>query len=771
MSFDTKILEFSKIKELLKQKAQTASGKDKVDRLEPMTDEESLRKTLHETKEAYQYIAEEAEPSFFGVHDLSAALKRTDIQGTLEPRDFIEVLDHIEASARIKRETLRYPERIEETFDIARYAEAIEAPETLKKAIKNVFDDHGEIKDDASKELKSIRKELNTQERRIKDALETALKREKKKLAEELITIRHDRYVIPIKAGDKNSVKGTIIDYSNSGETAYIEPSNVQSLTAKKLQLETKEKHEIEKILTVLSAEVGNHSDVLRQNTHLISELDFLFAKADYGYEIEGAVPDIKDTIHLLKARHPLIPKEEVVANTITFDKETKMMVITGSNTGGKTVALKTIGLLNIMAQSGMMIPVLEGSSIRLFDAIRADIGDEQSIEQSLSTFSSHMSRIVDILKHYDDNQLILLDELGSGTDPKEGSALAMSILEHLAQKESIVVATTHYPELKAYAYTKDFVMNASVEFDEETLNPTYRLLLRTPGESHAFLIGERLGLSKTIIEGAQKDVLTTRSEVSDLIDKLKKESVKLDQEVQKTESLRKELEEERQAVKDLKRELQSERETIREKLEVENQKAMRQTKEKAEQLIRELEEMKTKSFKEHELAEKKHAAKTLEEKKDHKTDKSHDFKPGDRVYILKFNRYGELEKRQKGGWLVKMGALKSVFKEDEIEYAEEQKREESSKQKQTPKTPKKQVSSTLDLRGERVESARERLMKYIDDCALSKQPYATVIHGFGTLALRKMVKEVASEHDLVKRHRDGEGSEGGQGVTVLYFD
>jgi len=771
MSFDTKTLEFTKIKELLKKKAQTAAGKDRIDRLTPLTDKEALKKTLEETREAYQYIADEAEPSFFGVHDLTEALKRTDIQGTLDAKEFIEILDHIEATARIRRETLRYPEKIDETFSLCQYAEALEVPESLRNSIRNVFDDHGEIKDDASKELKAIRKELNTQERRIKDALETALKREKKKLAEDLITIRHDRYVIPIKAGEKNSVKGTIIDYSNSGETAYIEPANVQSLTAKKLQLETKEKHEIEKILAALSVEVADNSDILRQNTDLLCELDVLFAKADYGFEIEGSIPEIGQTIHLLKARHPLIPKEEVVANTITFDDETKMMVITGSNTGGKTVTLKTIGLLNIMGQSGLMVPAVEGSTIRLFDAIRADIGDEQSIEQSLSTFSSHMSRIVDILNRYDDNQLILLDELGSGTDPKEGSALAMSILEHLAQKDSLVVATTHYPELKAYAYTKDFVMNASVEFDEETLNPTYRLLLRTPGESHAFLIGERLGLSKSIIEGAKKDVLTTRSEVSDLIDKLKKESVKLDKEVQKYETLRKELEEERQAVKALKKELQSEKANLREKMEVENQKAMRQTKKKAEALIRELEEMKEKSFKEHELAEKKHQTKSLQEEKDHKTDKAHDFKPGDRVYILKFNRYGELEKKQKDGWLVKMGALKSVFKEDEMEYAEEQKQVDLPEKQPTQSTPKKQVSSTLDLRGERVESARERLLKYIDDCALSKQPYATVIHGFGTLALRKMVKDVASSHDLIKRHRDGEGSEGGQGVTVLYFD
>lgn len=772
MAFDAEILELPKIIKTLVNHAQTDYGKSAVRRLAPSADESFLRSSFSELAEAYRYVKDDRTPSFGGIHVLGEALKRARIYAQIDVKDFINILSHIDAVRRMKREMYRYPESIDEAFAICDYADALVDLKELKAAIDHVIDPRGNIRDDASTELSKIRSRLHITERRIKESLDAILNREKDRLTEKIITERYERYVVPVKISEKNNVRGTILDYSSSGETAYIEPESVRNLSSEKVRLQAEEKREIERILLELSARVAENRGELENNIKQFTHLDLLFAKARHGYAIEGAIPEIGDRIVLIKARHPLIPKDEVVANTISFDDDKKMMVITGSNTGGKTVTLKTLGLLTLMAQTGLMIPAITGSEVRLFKSVRADIGDEQSIEQSLSTFSSHMSRIVDIVGNYDDDQLILLDELGSGTDPKEGAALAMSILNHLSDKESIVVATTHYPELKAYAYTRDFIMNASVEFDEKTLKPTYRLLLRTPGESHAFLISSRLGLDQTIIDDAKTTTLTEKDEVSSLIEKLKTESMKLDRELTRYERLNKELESAKKEALSLKRDLQKKKETIKDQVMREHAAEMNRLKDEAHQLIDELKTMREQSFKAHELAEKKHEIRSLQ-KEEEQTSKTvgHTYKPGERVYLLKYNRYGELVKKQKDDkWLINMGNLSSVFSEDEFEYAGES-APEKKEEKQTTTAIRKSVSERLDLRGMRVHEAKEELEKYLDDCALSKQPFATIIHGYGTLALRKMVKEIVDRHPLVKRHRDGESGEGGSGATVVYFE
>jgi len=772
MPYDIETLEFPKIIERIKRHARTDKGAAFVEALAPTSERETLEQWLLETREAKRYVEHDAVPSFEAAEDIDDALKRARMDGVLSKEQLMGIRRHIEASRRVKKSMHKLPEALEETYSITGYADDIEIPSELFKSLASVFDEYGAIKDDASKALKTLRRQIATQERRIKETLDNVLEKEKKRLSEALITMRYDRYVVPVKATEKNNVKGTILDYSSSGETVFIEPANVQSLSAEKIRLEGKEEEEIERILRSLSQEVKANADILGVNAERIGHLDFLFAKGHYARESDSYVPFLDDTFNLLNARHPLIPDDEAVPNTITIDDETKMMVITGSNTGGKTVALKTIGLLHIMAQSGLAIPAFEGSTIRLFNAIRADVGDEQSIEQSLSTFSSHLSRIVDIVDNYDDHQLILLDELGSGTDPREGSSLAMSILNHLSTRDSVIIATTHYPELKAYAYTRSDVMNASVEFDEETLEPTYRLLLRTPGESHAFLISERLGLDASIVEAAKEDVLTQRSEVSDLIDTLKREHKKLDAERQAYEAERQALMKEREEVKALKRELAEEKATFREELKKAHEEEMRTTKEKAGRLIEELESMKQRAHKPHEIADKKHEARTLDASEAPKSDAEHDYKKGDTVRILKYNRQGTLEKPLSDNrWRVRMGNLSGTFDEDEFEFVDNRTEEAPAPDTSAPKHVKKEVDATLDLRGERVEEARDRLEKYLDDCALSKQPYATIIHGFGTMALRKMVKDVVDKSPIIKHHRDGENNEGGQGVTVIYFD
>ena len=751
--------------------ALTAQGKENIDALEPLTNQKKIQLLLDELDEAVKFIEHRIDPSFNQIADIRPALSRAKIHGILTIAQFIDIYHHINATKRIKREMYRLKELIEKEVSLEVHADELEVCSDLKTSIQTIMNEQGEILSTASNTLKSIRQDLSNVEKRTKSTLDEILRKEQKRLTESLVTMRYDRYVIPVKISDKNNVKGTILDYSNSGETAYIEPDAIRELTNKRIRLEADEKHEIERLLYVLTELVADHHDVLKHNAFKLGELDAIFAKAKYCHSIEAVKPKITQQLNLIKARHPLISKDEVVANTITFDEGVKTMVITGSNTGGKTVTLKTIGLLSMMAQSGLLIPVLPNSQVRIYHQIRADIGDEQSIEQSLSTFSSHMNNIVNIIQTMSDNSLVLLDELGSGTDPKEGSSLAMSILNYLDRYQAHVVATTHYPELKAYAYTKPSIVNASVEFDEKTLKPTYRLLLRTPGESHAFLISERLGLKKTIIEEAKNQVLTSKNEISDLIQNLRTESQRLDAMVLEYEALLKENREKNQDVERLKKALEKEKTTIREKLNLENQRMLAALKKEAQTLIEELEGLKEKSYKEHELAEIKYQVRTLADTEEAETvQSSREYKPNDTVYIKKFNRYGELIKKLKGKtWEVQMGRLTSVFKENEFEIAEKQATKKTLPKAKTPE--KKTVPSTLDLRGMRVHEAEEVLVKYLDDCAVSGMPFATIIHGFGTLAVRKMVKNLVKDSPYVTNHRDGEGNEGGQGVTIIYFN
>jgi DNA mismatch repair protein MutS2 len=551
-----------------------------------------------------------------------------------------------------------------------------------------------------------------------------------------------------------------------------MEPSIVNELNNEVTKLLYEEHQEIEKILRELTAFVSQYHDVLYQNFDMITTLDMIFAKAKYGLINECNIPKITShEINLRKARHPLIPNKEVVANTITFKENQKIIIITGPNTGGKTVALKTMGLLSIMVQSGMMIPIEEESTTIIFDNIFADIGDEQSIEQSLSTFSSHMTRITKIIKQITPNSLILLDELGSGTDPKEGSSLAMAILDFIREYKVFVIATTHYPELKVYAYDKEDIINASVEFDVDSLSPTYRLLLGTPGKSNALLICERLGLQREIIKRAKANVATSNTEVSDLINKLEHQGNELDLKIQEYEAL---VSEEKRLVKDnkeLKSELKERKNQLREKAFIEKSQIVNEAKEQALRLLKDIEELqKEQEVKPHQFADLKHKIKSLDasEKRISQT-KNHEYQIGDIVNVIKFNRNGELIKNiKKNIWEVKMGVLTSELKTSEFEFVE-------SKKITKPKSKvrsnvKKQVKGELDLRGMRYEEAKIELDRYIDQCLVANMPYASVIHGYGTLALRKMVKEHLKHHPSIQSYRDGEGGEGGSGVTIIQF-
>jgi len=772
MHFNTTTLEFDKVKELIKQKAHTVKGKEIVDSFNPTNNGLEIKRKLNESNHALKILTQYKEPPFGGVRDVSEILHKAKIYSILRPTEFLDVIGLIEASLN----NIRFYSNVKENGvlgdELDEYFLNISKIPGLKAEINQVITIDGYIHDSASNDLLKIRNKIRRNEQKINEKLNNILHTQKTKLAESLITIRNNRFVVPVKLSEKNNFKGTIIDYSSSGETAYVEPQVVAELNNQIGLLKLEEQREIERILRDLTIKVAEHYYPLSNNFKLLTEIDAIFAKAKFANIYECTMPEItEDEISLRKARHPLIKQDDVVANTITFNKGERLIIITGPNTGGKTVALKTMGLLSIMVQSGILIPVDEESKTVIFENIMADIGDEQSIEQSLSTFSSHMTRIIDIIENLSVGSLILLDELGSGTDPKEGASLAISILDYIRIRGVYVIATTHYPELKAYAYNKDEIINASVEFDVNTLSPTYRLLLGTPGKSNALLISERLGLNEKIIQAAKDNVLTSKSEVTDLINKLEKQGNTLDNKIQEYEEIivkSKELVKENEK---LKIDLIKEKQSLSKKISVEQSQIIQETKQLALNLIKELEDIKkNQDIKEHEIAELKYKTKQLDlDDQQESSTKNHIYKPGDLVNVLKFNRNGELIKKQKNKhWIVKMGALTSQFSEEQFEFIEE-KKPQKLKSKVTSKI-KKRVSGELDLRGMRYEEARIALDRYIDDCLVSNMPFASIIHGFGTLTLRKLVKTYLDGNPLVLRHRDGEGNEGGQGVTVVYF-
>ena len=772
MLASTIALEFDKVKTQIRQRAHTTMGKALVDQIEPSNNQLEINRRLDETNHAFTILTAYQEPPFGGIRDLSETLQRAKILSTLRPTDFLDVIGLIEASSN----NIRFYRQVKE-HEIADtaldpYYFDLQAIPRLKEAIQQVITVDGYIHDNASHDLLKIRNQIQRNEQKVNERLTNILHSQKNRLADSLITLRNNRYVVPVKLSEKNNFPGTIIDYSSSGETVYMEPSSVQEINNKIALLLIEEEREIDRILRELTLLVAEHHDPLKQNFVLLSQLDMIFACAKHAVLYECFRPEItEDTVLLRHARHPLIAQKEVVANTISFDSNQRIIIITGPNTGGKTVALKTMGLLSIMVQSGLMIPVAEDSKTIVFEHIFADIGDEQSIEQSLSTFSSHMTRIIGIIANMTVGSLILLDELGSGTDPKEGASLAISLLDYFRIRGVYVMATTHYPELKAYAYDKEEILNASVEFDIETLQPTYRLLLGTPGKSNALLISQRLGLKDSIVEAAKQHVVTSQDNVADLINKLEKQGQQLDRKMTEYDRLIQETKELVNENKRFQKELLEAKQKYNRKVSIEQSQILKDTKELALNLIKEIEALKEKStVKDHEIASLKYKTKQLnlsEESISSTTD--HVYQPGDVVNILKFNRNGELIKLQTNGrWLVKMGVLSSQYEESEFEFVE-------SKQPSTTTTSsikgiKKQAKAELDLRGMRYEEAKVELDRYIDDCLVANQPFASIIHGFGTLTLRNLVKQYLDDHPQVASHRDGEGNEGGQGVTVVKF-
>lgn len=777
-----KTLEFDKVREQVAHFCTSSLGKSHLELLEPSTDRQEVGRLLDEMDEGLSVLRIRGNVPMGGIFDVRGHAKRAQIGGMLSPNELMEIASTIRASRILRQffDAILDANEIEIPYFIER-KEALPVLTALEHEIIACIDDNGVVLDSASMQLRTIRQQLRAQESRVREKLEsyTRGKNASKMLSDSIVTIRNDRYVIPVKQEYRNNYGGIVHDQSSSGQTLFIEPDAVVQANNEIRRLKMKEQEEIERILITLSLEVQTVAHDLFTLVQILGEIDVILAKAKYGQANSCTKPSVNEDgiIRLVKARHPLLDIEEAVPNTIEFGEDITAIVITGPNTGGKTVTLKTVGLCTLMAQAGLPIPVLDGSEIAVFNQVFADIGDEQSIEQSLSTFSSHMVNIVDILGKFDENSLVLFDELGAGTDPQEGAALAISLLDEVHGRGARVMATTHYPELKAYGYNREGVANASVEFDVETLSPTYKLLIGVPGRSNAFEISKRLGLPAHIIQHAQSFTGTDRHEVESMIASLEASRKQSEKDAEQTKVVLSDSEKVNFELKEQLQQLNDKKESLEQKAKEKAGKIIEDAKREAAEIIAELRVMQknvNQTVKEHELIDvRKRLEKAAPEnsvlKKQKKVNERQvNLAQGDEVKVLSYGQKGTLiDKVSTSEWLVQIGILKMKLHESDLEYVKPE------KQKQTVamtnvKGRDTYVKLELDLRGERYEDAIMRAEKYIDDAVLSNYHQVSIIHGKGTGVLRQGIQQFLKNHSRVKSYRFGESGGGGHGVTVV---
>ncbi|EAE6299053.1 endonuclease MutS2 [Listeria monocytogenes] len=777
------ILEFDKIKKQLTEFASSSLGEQAILELEPATDFQVVQKTQLETEEGAKIIRLRGSAPITGLTDVFAHLKRLEIGGDLNGLEIYQIGSNLRVSRQMKNFMNDLLEIGVEIPLLGALSDELLVLKEVEEDITISVDESGKVLDTASEALSTIRRTLRRTEDRVREKLESYLRdrNASKMLSDAVITIRNDRYVIPVKQEYKGHYGGIVHDQSASGQTLFIEPQSVVDLNNERKAFQAKEKQEIERILAEISASLAAWINEIHHNTFILGRFDFIFAKARFGKAMKAVTPHLSDAgvVHLIAARHPLLDAAKVVANDIYLGEDFTTIVITGPNTGGKTITLKTLGLLTLMAQSGLQIPAQEDSTIAVFEHVFADIGDEQSIEQSLSTFSSHMTNIVSILENVNQKSLILYDELGAGTDPQEGAALAIAILDASHAKGASVVATTHYPELKAYGYNRVHATNASVEFNVETLSPTYKLLIGVPGRSNAFDISRRLGLSENIITEARSLVDTESADLNDMISSLEEKRNLAETEYEEARELARGAD---SLLKDLQKEITNYYQQKDKLIEQASEKAatiVEKAEAEAEEIIHELRTMQLNGaagIKEHELIDAKTRLGKAKPKTINKTipqapkQKPHVFQEGDNVRVLSLGQKGTLlNKISDKEWNVQIGIIKMKIKTADLEYIQ-------------PEKPKKQriitsvhssdspAKSELDLRGERYEDALQKVDKYLDEALLAGYPQVAIIHGKGTGALRTGVTEYLKNHRMVKSIRFGAAAEGGNGVTIVEF-
>ncbi|MBL0386360.1 endonuclease MutS2 [Tumebacillus sp. ITR2] len=774
-----RVLEYDKIREQVVSMASSSLGKDMARDLYPSTQLEEVETWQQQTAEGVTVYRLRGLIPMGGIHDNRGPLRRTTMGGTLTALELLDIADTIMGGRRLKK-FLHDTHEEEALPHLIAISEVIPELRDVEEDVRSCIDENAAVRDTASPELRRIRGEIRTMNARIKDKLDNIMRSSsyQKMLQEQLVVQRNDRYCVPVKIEFRGSFDGIVHDQSASGNTLFIEPAAVVQMSNNLRELEIKEIREIDKILARLSGEIGQRAHELLDAQDALAELDFIFAKATYANELRATRPEMNEdgVINMRRARHPLIPRDVVVPSDIRLGEDFSLLVVTGPNTGGKTVTLKTYGLLTLMAMSGLHVPADDGSVVSTFDEVFADIGDEQSIEQSLSTFSSHMTNIVRILEHVDFRSLVLFDELGAGTDPTEGAALAMAILDFLKERGVKTVATTHYSELKGYAYNEPSAINASVEFDVESLRPTYKLLIGIPGRSNAFAISQRLGLRSDIIEEAKARLKTEDVEVDSLIRKLEQNQLTAEKEREKAEDLRREME---QMMADFEQEREAflaQKDKIMERAEQDARRAVQKADREAKEIIEELRRIAAEErgqVKEHRLIELR---KQLEESAPQMARESRAAKAkpsarplqvGDHVRVVHLNQKGDIVEMKGKQAMIQIGSMKTKVSIDSLELLPKEKAPTRTVAGRKGSEPKS-MGLELDLRGFNIEDGIIKVDKYIDDAILSGMGIIHIVHGKGTGVLRNGIQDYLKSHRYVKSYRYGGEGEGGNGVTVV---
>lgn len=777
------LLEFDKIIQQLKTHAETTLGKEQCERIEPSAEMDTVGRWQTETDEAVQVERLNKTIPMGGVTDIRKGLKRTAIGGILSGTECLDIANTLYAS----RQASTSIDQLEEPLPLLReLVNRIVVLKTLEQDIYNCIDDHGKMLDSASSKLKGIRSSIRTYEARVREKLDNLTKTKSNMLSEAVVTIKNGRYVLPVKQEHRQTFGGIVHDQSASGQTLFMEPGALVDLNNQLHETRLKEETEIRRILQALSEQIAADYDSISENITVLGKIDFIFARAKLGMQMKASMPQLNGNgiIKMKQARHPLIPKDEVVANDVKLGDDYTAIVVTGPNTGGKTVALKLIGVCTLMAQSGLQIPAMDGCEMAVFSDVFADIGDEQSIEQNLSTFSSHMSHIIDIIPKVNHASLVLFDELGAGTDPQEGASLAMSLLDTCIQKGARIVATTHYPELKAYGFNRESVVNASVEFDVETLEPTYRLLIGVPGKSNALEIARRLGLSQSIIQDANEHIGVESHDVENMISSLQEARKQAEKDYDEAHDVLLTANELHKDIQKAWHDFTNKRERLYAKAEEKAEKALNKARKEAEDIVADIRQMRNDAgMKEHEWIEAKKelddltphlTADSKEEPqtsdRSHETNTTDDIQTGDEIKLLTLDQTGTIaEKLSDNQFLVQIGAMKVKAKPENLQFIKH-KETESQKPVTTVNASHAAVKPELDLRGQRYEEAMIQLERYMDDVLLAGYPRVTIIHGKGTGALRDGVIEYARNQSYIQTFRAGNKNEGGSGVTVLEF-
>ena len=780
------ILELPVVLDMLAAEAVTDGGKEACRSLRPSSDRLEVKNRLAETSAAKEMMVVRGSPSLSGIKDIRPSLSRADLGGSLNTIELLNIARVLQCARLVKGYTS--DDKLGKSCIDHLFA-ALHANRFLEEKITGSIVGEDEIADSASSELANIRRKIRTASARVRDCLQKIISSPSyaKVLQEPIITMRSDRFVVPVKAECKGAIPGLVHDISASGATLFIEPMAAVKANNELRELAAKEKTEIERILAELSADCAAHAEDIASDYSYLITLDGIFARAKLSYKLNGIEPELREKgVVLRRARHPLLPKDKAVPISLELGEDFDTLIITGPNTGGKTVTLKTIGLLNVMAQCGLHIPADDGSGVPVYRHVLADIGDEQSIEQNLSTFSAHMTNIVHILNECDADSLLLFDELGAGTDPTEGAALAIAVIEHARKMGADVAATTHYAELKVYATNENGIQNASCEFDVETLSPTYRLLVGVPGKSNAFAISERLGLSKEIIDDAKARIGVQNASFEATIEKLEQTRALLERDRAETAKKLREAEESAKKAAFLRAELSVRLEKADEKAKRDAERIIAEARQTAENTFAELDEMRRKMNDDEQTQEINHArselrrklnesqgklkAKAPEQPKEEKKS-ARDVRAGDTVEIKSMGVKAEVIDVNPDGTLnLRAGIMNVKLKPDDVYLIEGH----AAKQKKQSVTlagstaPRAAVSPEIDLRGMESIEAVNAAEQYIDSAVMGKLKTVTIIHGKGTGALRAAVQQMLKRNKAVKSYRLGRFGEGESGVTIV---